>query len=89
MGANHDFSRGTTAGIHCGIGSGVQRTALGTSSVRQVAKVDIRGAALSFEKTMKRVRLDVRRRYDGDVGERSNNRDGRGQGIVVEVVCKR
>ena len=42
IGVNHDFSRGTTAGIHCGIGSGVQQTALGTSSVDQVAKTDIR-----------------------------------------------
>ena len=56
--------------------------------MRPVAKVDIRGAVLSFEKTVRRVRLDVRRRNDGDVGERSNNRDSRGQGIVVEVVCK-
>ena len=44
---------------------------------------------LSFEKTMRRVRVDVRRRNDGDAGERSDDRGGRGQGIVVEVICER
>ena len=91
MGVNHDFSCGTTAGIHCRIRSGVQETVLGTSSVRQVAKADIPGGGtvLSFERTMRRVRVDIRRRNDAVTGERSDNRGGRGQGIAVEVVCKR
>ena len=43
---------------------------------------------LNFERTMRRVRVDVRRRNDGDAGERNDNCGGRGQGTVVEVVCK-
>ena len=82
---SHDLSRGTTAGIHYSTGSGVQRTALGTCFVSQVAKLDIQE---TFERTMRRVRVDVRWRNDGDAGERSDNRGGRGQGIAVEVICK-
>ena len=44
---------------------------------------------MSLERTMRRVRVDVRRRNDAVTGERSDNRGGRGQGIAVEVVCKR
>ena len=41
------------------------------------------GRLLSFVRTMRRIRVDVRRRNDGDAGERSDNRGSRGQGIVV------
>ena len=37
---------------------------------------------------MKRVRVHVRRTDDGDAGERNANREGRHQGIAVEMDCK-
>ena len=37
----HVLARRTTAGIHCGVGNGLQRTALTTAFMHQVAKVAI------------------------------------------------
>ena len=45
MGVNHDLTRRTTAGIHCSKGSGVTRTALGTSFMDQIERLGIREAS--------------------------------------------
>ena len=84
VGVSHDLSRGTTVGI-CYNRSCVQRTALATCFVSQLAKSDIQE---TFERTMRRVRVDVQQRNNAVTGERDDNRGGRGQGIAVEVVCK-
>ena len=44
---------------------------------------------LSFERTVRRVRVDVRGMNEGDEGERNDNRGGRDQSVVVEIRCKR
>ena len=64
--------------------------ALGTSSVRQMAKADIRGGAvLSLERTMKQVRVDVRRRNNGDAGSRNDDRRSFVRDRVLVVRCER
>ena len=82
MGVNHDFSRPAFTVV-----SGGQQTALGTSSVRQMAKADIRGgAALSFERTMRQVQL----MFDGGTMEiRDDSRRSFVSDRVLVVRCER
>ena len=44
---------------------------------------------LCFERIVRCVRINIRRKNDGEVGERKDNRNGGERHIVVEVLCKR
>ena len=44
---------------------------------------------LRSERTVRRVRVDVRGMNDGKEGERNDNRGGCDQSVVVEIRCKR
>ena len=44
---------------------------------------------LCFERIVRCVRINIRRKNDGEVGERKDNRNGGDRHIVVEVLCKR
>ena len=61
-------------------GNCLQRTALTTPLIRQVAKVDIREACTELRGDSET--------DDGDAGGRNDNRGGRHQGIVVEIPGK-
>ena len=76
MGVYRVLARETTAGTHCSAGTCLQRTALTTPLIRQVAKVDIWQAYTEFRGDSE---MD-----DGGAGDKDDNRRGRHQGIVVE-----
>ena len=70
-GVYHTFSRtGTTAGIDCSLGNCLERTALTTSFMRWVVKVDIREACDELREGGE----TSRRTGAEDAGERNNNR---------------
>ena len=74
------LARGTTPASTGSAGNFLQRTALTTPLMRQVAKVDIREACAEL-------RGDSAK-DDEDASERNDNRGGRHQGIAVEIPGK-
>ena len=85
---DHVLSPGTTAGIRCGAGSGLQRTAPSTSFMGQMARVDIRGA-FTEPREDGETSPSLCATDDGDAGERDDNPRGRHQDIVVENPLQR
>ena len=79
----HDLSRGTTAG--CSPGCCLQRTTTTTSFMHQVAKEYYAEPVLRADgETSPRAGAFRHTRHEhGVVGERSDNRRGREQGIAV------
>src|SRR5258706_8460704 len=89
MGAYHALYRGTTDGIHWCCRELSTVTALRPHSrARRQKRIYLR-VVVSLERRVKRVQVDVRWTMDGGTSERSDNRGGRHQGIVVEIPCQK